>query len=507
VAIKGFLNHNDKLALPTPPAVATLILEELGREDIDFDRLSRIITADPALTARILKVANSPLFSPAGNIDCIHVALTRLGTSQVTNIALSFILVHAFNKRRVESAFDFNFFWRHALTSAVAANLLHKEIYGENGNTFITGLLHDVGILIAGSQVPEYCELFNDSPPPQKDLSQKEQQIFGFNHCELGAEVLREWQIPDTITQPIMFHHNPELAPREHRDAAFVIQVADLIADMFHDIPSSDKSGVLSKLLEQKTVDQTTIDRLVQEIFTNSLKTLAFFEIPPDKIKSPGQLLQEANSILYKLNLNTDMELRGIKRDHNTLVQNSKKLYRANSELSRLAFEDSLTGLHNMRYFHDYFEREIQRSIRYKTCFSLILLDLDNFKNINDTYGHPAGDRVLQYIAEVISGSLRQVDLAARYGGEEFAVFLPETNRDEAMVIAERLRHQIETHNTPWQKHKIKVTASIGVTTLCPENNIAYQDEVIARADHAMYEAKNNGKNRILFAECDTEVH
>ncbi|MFO7831349.1 MAG: GGDEF domain-containing protein [Desulfuromonadaceae bacterium] len=507
MAVKTFLNKNDKLTLPTPPSVATLILEELGREDVDFDRLSRIITADSALTARILKVANSPLFSPAGNIDCIHVALTRLGTTQVTNIALSFILVHAFNKRRVDSAFDFNFFWRHALTSAVAANLLHKELFNENGNTFITGLLHDVGILIAGSQMPEYCEMFDNSAPPLVELRKKEQQAFGFSHCQLGAEVLKKWQIPESITQPILFHHNPEEAPPEYRDAAFVIQVADLIADMFHGRPSSDKFGVLEKLLKQKSIDQATIDRLVQEIFTNSLKTLAFFEIPPDKIKSPAQLLQEANTILGQLNLNTDVELQDMKRERDTLVNNSKQLYRVNSELSRLAFEDSLTGLHNMRYFNDYFQREIQRSLRYKTCFSLILLDLDNFKEVNDTYGHPAGDRVLQYIAELIYGTLRQVDLAARYGGEEFAVFLPETNRNEAMIIAERLRHQIEVHKTPWQKHKIRVTASIGVTHFCPETEEANQDEIIARADRAMYVAKESGKNSVQLADTDTQAH
>ncbi|MFA6686012.1 MAG: GGDEF domain-containing protein [Desulfuromonas sp.] len=506
MALNKFLNHNDMLTLPTPPSVATLILEELGSEDIDFDRLTRIITADSALAARILKVANSPLFSPAGNIACIHVALTRLGTTQVTNIALSFILVHAFNKRRFHSSFDFNFFWRHALTSAVAANLINKELYGENCSTFITGLLHDIGILIAGSQIPEYLDLLEDSTPSQGELREREQQAFGFNHCQLGAGVLKRWQIPDSITQPILFHHNPEEAPLEYRDAAFVIQVADLIADMFHSKPAADKFEVLGKLLEQKNFDQATIDRLVQEIFANSLKTLAFFEVHPDKIKSPGQLLQEANVILSKLNLSTDMELRELERERDTLVKNSKKLYRANSELSLLAFEDNLTGLHNMRYFLDYFQREIQRSLRYKTCFSLILLDLDEFKKINDTYGHLAGDRVLQYIAELICGALRQVDLAARYGGEEFAVFLPETNINEAMIIAERLRQQIEEHRTPWKRHKIRTTASIGVTHFCPESENFSKDEIIARADRAMYMAKQGGKNRVQLAELETPV-
>jgi diguanylate cyclase (GGDEF)-like protein len=97
--------------------------------------------------------------------------------------------------------------------------------------------------------------------------------------------------------------------------------------------------------------------------------------------------------------------------------------------------------------------------------------------------------------------------MAARYGGEEFAVFLPETNRDDALTIAERLRHQIEIHKTPWQKHKIQVTASIGVTFFCPDNETANQDEIIARADRAMYAAKHEGKNRVQIADPDTSVN
>ena len=269
---------------------------------------------------------------------------------------------------------------------------------------------------------------------------------------------------------------------------------------MFHGRPSASKFGVFEQILKHQKLDQNSIDSLIHEIFSNSLKTLAFFEIPPDKIKSPGQLLQEANEILCDLNLRTDMELRNTKRERSTLIETSKRLYRTNTELSKLAFEDNLTGLHNMRYFYDYFQREIQRSKRYKTCFSLILLDLDDFKQMNDTYGHPAGDRILQYIAELISGALRQADLAARYGGEEFAIFLPETDLEGAKIIAERLRRQIENHRTPWQDKKLQVTASIGVTHFCPGHQEISSDEVIALADKAMYQAKIDGKNRIHLA-------
>ncbi len=505
--VKNFLQHYENLSLPTLPVVATLILEELGEEEVDFQRLARIITADAALTARILKIANSALFSPVDNIDCILTALTRLGTTLVTNIALSFVLVHAFNKRALRSAFDFNYFWRHALTSAVAAKLLHSELYNDDdSNIFISGLLHNIGILIAGSQYPEYCDLFGSEASVGENLSAKEHAVFGFTHSQLGAEVLQAWKIPASITMPILYHHDPEAAPPLYRDAAFILQVADKIADMFHSRPSANKLGVFEQMLRQENLDQARADRLIHEIFSQSLKALAFFEIPPDKIKSPGQLLQEANTILCTLHMATDKELRAVRNEHETLIESSKLLYSANAELSRLAFEDDLTGLHNVRYFHDYFQREMQRSLRYKSCFSIILLDLDDFKQVNDTYGHQAGDRVLQYIADIIGDSLRQVDMTARYGGEEFAIFLPETGQAEAMLIAERLRRRIEEHKTPWKKHSISVTASIGVTYFDPEQEKTCKDEIIARADIAMYLAKQEGKNRVKLAEEHTRA-
>ncbi|MDD2558201.1 MAG: diguanylate cyclase [Desulfuromonas sp.] len=504
--VKKFIQHSENLTLPTLPAVATLILEELGAEEIDFQTLAQIITADAALTARILKIANSSLFSPVDNIDSIHTALTRLGTTLVTNIALSFVLEHAFNKRSLKSTFDFNYFWRHALTSAVAASLLHSELYHDDSNIFISGLLHDIGILIAGSQLPEYCDLFKNDADICDNLSGKEHAAFGFTHSQLGAEVLQSWKIPPSIALPILYHHDPDAAPPQYRDTAFVIQVADKIADMFHSRPSANKLGVFEQMLHQEKIDQDSADRLIHDIFSKSLKTLAYFEIPPDKIKSPSQLLQEANAILYDLNMATDMELRTIKKERETLIESSKHLYSANAELSRLAFEDDLTGLHNVRYFHDYFQREMQRSLRYKSCFSLLLLDLDDFKRVNDSYGHQAGDRVLQYLADIINSTLRQVDMAARYGGEEFAIFLPETGQAEAMLIAERLRHRIEEHKTPWQKHSISVTTSIGVTYFNPVQGEACKDEIIARADIAMYLAKQEGKNRVKLAEKHTQV-
>lgn len=164
------------------------------------------------------------------------------------------------------------------------------------------------------------------------------------------------------------------------------------------------------------------------------------------------------------------------------------------------AIRDSLTGIYNRRHFQRQLSAEFDRSRRYRTSFSLVMIDVDRFKSINDTHGHKTGDRVLVEVARLMGASLRQSDLAARYGGEEFVLLLPETSAEAAAIVAERLRVQVaqlEFHDP--DLHPIgRVSASFGVT----EFEISDQDpqEILERADKALYRAKNGGRNRVVVA-------
>ncbi|MCI0485470.1 MAG: diguanylate cyclase [Blastocatellia bacterium] len=156
------------------------------------------------------------------------------------------------------------------------------------------------------------------------------------------------------------------------------------------------------------------------------------------------------------------------------------------------AMTDALTGLYNHRYFQERLDREIKMSDRQSDKVSLILLDLDHLKRINDTYGHLAGDAALHHVAGVMQRSVREVDICARYGGEEFAIILPQCGREDALGVAERLRAAIAS--TP--VHKIgQVTASIGVASY--PNCANSKEELIEMADRAMYKAKEAGRNRV----------
>lgn len=170
-------------------------------------------------------------------------------------------------------------------------------------------------------------------------------------------------------------------------------------------------------------------------------------------------------------------------------------LEEANVRLDALATMDGLTGVKNRRAFGEKLTDEIARSVRYKTPLSLLLLDVDKFKQYNDTFGHQAGDGVLQAVARLLREQARTTDFVARYGGEEFTLILPNTDAEGALVMAERLRVAIES--APWQERA--VTASFGAATISRETGT--ETALIGAADRALYNSKENGRNRVTHAQ------
>lgn len=160
---------------------------------------------------------------------------------------------------------------------------------------------------------------------------------------------------------------------------------------------------------------------------------------------------------------------------------------------------DEKTALANYRVFYTRLRDEWERSERYKLPLSLVMFDLDDFKRVNDSFGHPAGDRVLREFAVLVSGGARGTDLAARYGGEEFAMILPHTNREHAERVAERVRAAVVDFRFLEPDHALRITVSAGVATFAAGTDIASAEQLVAAADRALYSAKNAGKNRVVI--------
>ncbi len=158
-----------------------------------------------------------------------------------------------------------------------------------------------------------------------------------------------------------------------------------------------------------------------------------------------------------------------------------------------LAITDGLTGLYTRRYFFERLGEEFERSKRHGFKFSFLMLDIDDFKKCNDTYGHLVGDAVLKEVAHIAKAGVREIDLVARYGGEEFCVILPETDKAGAMLVAERIRKRVEENIFKAYDEKLNITISVGLAAYPSDSEEAF--DLIDRADKALYTAKSSGKN------------
>ncbi len=172
------------------------------------------------------------------------------------------------------------------------------------------------------------------------------------------------------------------------------------------------------------------------------------------------------------------------------------ELQEKNKYLEDLIKKDGLTNLYNHRHFHERISEEFSRSKRYTVPLSCVLIDIDHFKNVNDRYGHQAGDEILKTLARMLKHNIRDCDFAARYGGEEFSLILPHTVLEKASALCERIRGNVESSQFQFNDKKIGITISLGVAGV-PDNTPVSYSELIRFADEALYNAKEDGRNKV----------
>jgi diguanylate cyclase (GGDEF)-like protein len=208
-----------------------------------------------------------------------------------------------------------------------------------------------------------------------------------------------------------------------------------------------------------------------------------------------------AGDLTLQINYKGHDDFRGVIKNFNIMTTNLRSQY---DELEKLSMHDYLTGLANRRYFEQQFQLELERACRIGHSSTILMLDIDDFKVINDKFGHLEGDRALRLVASAIKEIVREVDLPVRFGGEEFLVLLPETSLEQGQIVAEKIRNRISKINIASRKGNITVTVSIGMAGTEQEGNYRgapldrVKDEILKRADEALYKAKGNGKNKVV---------
>jgi len=279
-----------------------------------------------------------------------------------------------------------------------------------------------------------------------------------------------------------------------------------------------EQSGLFHKIMEAKDgldglskVSVTLPDIILCDVEMprlDGLKFLAAIRSKPETEHIPVMILTSSTDFGVKLKGLTDgardfihipydpQELAARTRLHLNTKRREEELRKKNQELELLSNKDSLTGAFNRRYLNHILTIELMRAARTDGQISVLMLDIDHFKKINDTFGHQAGDQVLKRITEEITASLRDYDLTFRYGGEEFVAMLPDTSLHEARKVAQRICQKVHAVRFPDALANLQVSISIGVTSF-PGMDAGTAEELLEQADQALYRAKTNGRNQI----------
>ncbi len=491
--------------IPALSPVVSRVLGLLDEDDSTARQIADLIQNDTALSSRILKAVNSAYYGFTSRVTTVSQAVVLLGLDTIKSIVLSTNVIEMMvdNTGTIE---DLHRLWERSLFAAVAGRKMARMIKHETPEeVFMACLMMDVGMLVQlRIHGADYEGILADDVRHGEDIVVSETSRLEFSHEEMGEAILRRWELPEFLVRPIVHHH--DLRGIESEDPAIqrisrLVHMARLAGRIFF----SPGVGVAlrdfrNESRQQFRMSPDEVDEFFRGIKEEVLEVAAQYGFSNMSLPSYTELLDEANQELEDLNATYERMNRELKAAKQKAEELALKLREANEILQRMANHDTLTGLYNRRYFDDFIEREFERSRRYRRTISLIILDIDHFKSVNDNYGHQQGDTILSETGELLRQLTRTSDMAARYGGEEMVIILPETTLYAARIAAEKIRRAIESYEYSYRpKEPMHITVSMGIASLAEDSEISSPKELIAKADACLYRAKEEGRNRICF--------
>ncbi|MCL1981424.1 MAG: GGDEF domain-containing protein [Proteobacteria bacterium] len=492
--------------LPTLPTMAVRLLELTCQEDTSLADIAGCIAQDMAFSAKILKAANSTFYSFQQQVTTVNQAVSLLGINAVRSLVLNFTFL-SLGKQPENSLFKLEMFWERSLTGATAAKMLATHVPGVDPDTLFTiGLLQNIGQIIFAITAPtRYNTVLERLAAGGQDIDETEleKEALSFSHTTLGAEVVKTWGLPANITAAIRHHHDPAAyagGDLYEQKLVNIVFLSDLVTRIFY---SRDPQLHYQRLHGEADrlfgLNDQVLKNFLAIIDREITHSAHYLEVPINAVRPVAEIIQEANIRLSMLQCSYEEMHRELILAKLELEAIRSRLTEKNLMLERLVNIDGLTEIYNHRYFRTFLNSEINRSVSNRGSLSIILADIDHFKQFNDRYGHQSGDFILKELCVVAKQAIRQYDLMARYGGEEFVFVLPETSPETAMIVADRLCRTIaENDFTDGYRH-FRVTISLGVASAAPKSTEFNQNEFIAMADQALYKAKHLGRNQAVL--------
>lgn len=493
------------VSLPSPEWVASRIVTLGEKPDPSAEDILTIVESDPSIAAMLLRVANSPLHAQRRLCLSLRQALRELTERAALSILLESI--EPINRRKTPLTKLGRSIWLHSQICALASRGIGHAL-GEDrvDELYLAGLLQDLGIVALVKCAPErYTELLARSAT-LCSLIENEKAELGATHIDVGIWLAKQWRLPPFVTDAMQYR--PSRHPLEQSDDYDIRRIGSVIIGSFiadwcihmeqerapgPDEPSTPLTAVSLSLLR------------ISEIATHFQLDLAtVIECLPDISAQIENLKEDTKEQIWSTNQRREfrqqrrfiLQLRHFHKQRmlEKMGAHSDYLQARNQLLEETAKHDSMTGLYSRAYFSEVLEREFRLVDKHGASFSVALIDLDSFKSINDSYGHPIGDRFLKEVAKILQTQTRDMDVLARFGGDEFVLLLPGTNSEHAKQLCERLL--IAVKNCVLDHHsgsQLATSASIGLLTPEHFGKAQTSDTLLMAADAALYAAKRHG--------------
>ncbi len=497
---KAFL-ANDKLLdrlkhcsnLPSPPGIAARIIELAETPTTDMSSVADVVSLDPALTAKILRMANSPLYARKRKTDNLRQAIIMFGLNGTLTLALTFSLVSTLRANSI-TGMNYKSFWRRSLATAICSRLLGISLkLGVKEDLFLAGLLQDIGMLALDKAIPELYQNIGTKQTDHRYIQAIELKTLGTDHAAVGAWLIQNWNLSERFFYAIAGSHNPlalNLENSEHDSFVRCVAVSSAMADIIwssdHERTSYDVAELANKLLG---LGSEALGLVLDSVADEMKETAALFEIDLGDAVLMESILEQAKENLMLRNLKGMQETA-------ELYSTTMSLEAKTLELQEKTRRDDLTGLYNRTHLDSVIRKEFETAKAHGWPLTIVFIDLDHFKKVNDTFGHAAGDQILKETARLLIANTRDSDTVARYGGEEFVIVLPGTGLNGARLTCDRLvnafraaRHEVCSGT------EIVVTVSMGIAIQGEGIDFDQAESIVNAADKAVYAAKFQGRN------------
>ena len=489
--------------LPSPPVVAMHIIDLSNDPNVNIGKVADVISMDPALTAKIMRISNSPIYALRRKTENLHQAITLLGLNGTLTLALSFSLASSMNNN-ASQGFDYNAYWRRSLAAATCCRRIGMVINLRKGEELLlAGLLQDIGMLVIDKMDPVFYQNLGVDQSDHRKLAAAEAEKLGADHALIGGWILDRWGMPDYLVESVMYSHDPEVRGGDSKQQAFASCIA-LSGPLVDSVYTQDVPHDLQKiagLFETRVgVGRDDFEDMFQFLDVDFREAEELFETDLSDYSFSDALLDQAKEALIMKSVENMQQTQRLQETTEMLESKAESL----EERSR---RDGLTGVYNRAYLDEYVQQEYATANERNWPMFVMFVDLDRFKQVNDNYGHQSGDQVLQQAARTLIDGTREEDLVARYGGEEFVVVVSGQGAETARIMGDRLVNMFRntTHNVSGGQ-VISVTASIGVAVMDENNSFLTVDEMIAAADKALYTAKESGRDRwVIHSSADDD--